>query len=103
MKVRDMRCSDHLISMKSEIINITILCTKDIESSCTVECMCREGSGNESAKFVCAHIDCPEFFGAHHMEKEDMPGKKCVRQYKANGCCSTGQTCGMVESSSLAF
>lgn len=68
------------------------LVNDEIQASCTAQCYCREGDEDQSAKFVCAHIDCPEFFGSH--TESEMPGKKCVRQYKTNGCCSTGSTCG---------
>lgn len=61
-------------------------------ASCTVECYCNEGSDDSSAKFTCAHIDCPEFFGSSY--ENEKPGKKCVRQYEEGSCCSTAEVCG---------
>lgn len=71
------------------------LSSGETEGSCTIGCRCR-GSKNdpEPAKFLCTHIDCPEFFGYNNYNEAEQAGKKCVKQYKHNECCSSGETCG---------
>lgn len=63
----------------------------ELESSCDVGCRCVSYGDDEPAKFICAHIDCPEFFGSDYDEKK---GSKCIAQYKKNGCCKERDVCG---------
>lgn len=51
--------------------------------SCSPGCRCIDNTS--PASFVCAHIDCPEFF--RHDEN-------CVLQYKLSDCCSSSEVCG---------
>ncbi|XP_062554075.1 uncharacterized protein LOC134219372 [Armigeres subalbatus] len=52
---------------------------------CSVLCYCQ--SGSPFAKFVCTHIDCPEFFNG-------IDRQNCIATYKPDRCCSTGSVCG---------
>ncbi|XP_053684684.1 kielin/chordin-like protein [Sabethes cyaneus] len=52
--------------------------------SCEPGCRCINYTS--PASFVCAHIDCPEFFDSY---KEN-----CMFQYEPRGCCSARQVCG---------
>lgn len=40
----------------------------------------------ESAKFICAHYDCAEYFGRRDPD--------CTLVYDVDSCCSTGTVCG---------
>lgn len=62
----------------------------EIEASCSVGCSCRESYDKKTAKFECAHIDCPEFFGV----PPQVRGKKCINQYDMNSCCIDKTVCG---------
>lgn len=59
-----------------------------LAGTCNGNCFCSEPRGERPAEFVCAHIDCPEFFNDHD------PSKKCVRQYDNEHCCAIGSVCG---------
>lgn len=61
----------------------------ELAVSCTVGCRCRKDYPDEPANIVCAHIDCPEFFG-----REENPGRNCISQYKPDQCCKVGEVCG---------
>ena len=64
----------------------------DTSSSCTVGCFCTHNDYDDDkhAKFTCAHIDCPEFFGNPNEER----GKTCIKQYEKDGCCAKNTVCG---------
>lgn len=55
---------------------------------CQASCTCIQSYNSEFSSFRCAHIDCPEFFGYSL-----KPGQHCIRQYKSDRCCSTGEIC----------
>lgn len=59
-----------------------------LAGTCNGNCFCSEPRGKKPAEFVCAHIDCPEFFGDHD------PSKKCIRQYDNDHCCAIKSVCG---------
>ncbi|XP_001659087.2 uncharacterized protein LOC5570366 [Aedes aegypti] len=51
--------------------------------SCSPACHCNNRT--TPASFVCAQIDCPEFFGRD---------ESCVYQYTSGDCCSSSKVCG---------
>ncbi|KFB37559.1 AGAP011183-PA-like protein [Anopheles sinensis] len=52
---------------------------------CQASCFC--AAEKPFAKFICAQIDCPEFFRRFDHEH-------CMRTYKKGSCCSDGSVCG---------
>ncbi|CAG9809167.1 unnamed protein product [Chironomus riparius] len=58
-----------------------------LAGTCSGSCFCSEPRGGRPAEFVCAHIDCPEFFHDHD------PSKKCIRQYDNKHCCAIKSVC----------
>lgn len=76
---------------KNETFNIgDPFSSPELEASCAVGCSCRESHDEKSAKFECAHIDCPEFFNGPKLVR----GKKCIYQYEENSCCIHRTVCG---------
>lgn len=74
---------------KNEVLNATeYLKSSDLDGLCSAACYCQEGFDGGRAEFQCAHIDCPEYFKDSH-----ETGKKCIKQYERNSCCSTETIC----------
>lgn len=55
--------------------------------TCNVNCLCADGD-DDPAEFVCAVVDCPEFFNGYN------PSKKCIMQYNKEDCCAMNTICG---------
>ncbi|XP_052870872.1 uncharacterized protein LOC128276448 [Anopheles cruzii] len=59
-----------------------------IKPTCSALCTCQKNARG-MAEFHCGHIDCPEFLAPLALNRAG-----CVRQYRANECCSSRQVCG---------
>lgn len=59
-----------------------------VAGTCNVNCFCSEGRDGDPAEFVCAIVDCPEFFNGYN------PSKKCIMQYNKEDCCASNTICG---------
>jgi len=66
----------------------------DLNPRCQPGCRC-SGYG-ENLSFVCAHVDCPEFFGG------GRGGPECVSQYNLDSCCRSKLVCDDKEIKALA-
>jgi hypothetical protein len=64
-----------------------------LAGTCNGHCSCTEPRDSSPAEFVCAHIDCPEFFGNEY----DDQSRKCIRQYDREHCCAINTICGKLQ------
>lgn len=59
-----------------------------LAGTCNGNCICSEPRDGRPAEFVCANIDCPDFFHGND------PSRKCIKQYDHEHCCAIKTLCG---------
>lgn len=67
------------------IYDVDTSLSKDDQALVSCSPACRCNNYTSPASFICAHIDCGEFFGQD---------ESCIYQYTPSDCCSSNKVCG---------